>query len=177
MRIIVNYSVDKAEFTERLRYLHDHPVEKSRDEISLVDGRVFDRYSTPMLGTDGEYYGRVWYFWDVTDDKRNEEALRHANDDLEKRVAVRTAELRESEERFLQLAENIHEAFYVVSIPERVNLYVSPAFETIWDISRDTLYKNPLVFFEQEVAMVSLDDDEAHTGQAEEVSQLHIPSV
>jgi PAS domain S-box-containing protein len=148
VRIIVNYSVDKAEFTERLRYLHDHPVEKSRDEISLVDGRVFDRYSTPMLGTDGEYYGRVWYFRDVTDDKRNEEALRHANDDLEKRVAVRTAELRESEERFLQLAENIHEAFYVVSIPERVNLYVSPAFETIWDISRDTLYKNPLVFWE-----------------------------
>jgi len=59
-------------------------------------------------------------------------------------------ELRESEERFRQLAENIDAAFFMSDWAPRDGLsrvsYVSPAFETIWGQSCDSLYKTPKVW-------------------------------
>ena len=68
--------VDPGEFLARVAYLYEHPAEESRDEIRLRDGRTFDRYSTPVRGSDGTPYGRVWFFRDVTDRKRQEDTLR-----------------------------------------------------------------------------------------------------
>jgi PAS domain S-box-containing protein len=42
------------------------------------------------------------------------------------------AELRESEERFRQMAENIHDVFWIFSFSERTLLYVSAAYEMLW---------------------------------------------
>jgi len=69
---------DPKEFLDRVRYLYDHPDQESRDEIQLKDGRAFDRFSAPVKGPDGELYGRVWYFRDVTGRKQTEENLRRA---------------------------------------------------------------------------------------------------
>lgn len=85
--------VDPEGFVERVKYLYAHPDEKSREEIVLKDGRVFDRYSAPMSGPDGKYYGRVWYFRNITARKRAEEAILKLNTTLERRVAERTAQL------------------------------------------------------------------------------------
>jgi signal transduction histidine kinase/CheY-like chemotaxis protein len=68
---------DADAFLERVRYLVEHPNKTSRDELVLLDGRVFDRYSAPMLGTSERYYGRVWYFRDVTDCRQAEGQNRH----------------------------------------------------------------------------------------------------
>ncbi|MDB5304231.1 MAG: hypothetical protein JWM97_1780, partial [Phycisphaerales bacterium] len=48
----------------------------SHDEVVLKNGRVLDRHSAPLCGQDGTHFGRVWYFRDVTDGRRAEEALR-----------------------------------------------------------------------------------------------------
>lgn len=48
----------------------------------------------------------------------------------ERRQAV--SELRESEERFRQLAESIQDVFWLVDLDEDRILYVSPAYEAIW---------------------------------------------
>jgi PAS domain S-box-containing protein len=95
--------------------------------------------------------------------------LRDAQDDLERRVAERTAQLqaaneaiqkelaerreieaalRESELRFRQLAEHIHEAFWLLDPHSPEILYISPAYEAIWGRSCASLYEQPLSFLE-----------------------------
>ncbi len=65
-------------FLSRVRYLYDHEQEKSFEEILLTDGRVLERYSGPMVGEKGVYYGRVWYFRDISDRKQSEEKLKYS---------------------------------------------------------------------------------------------------
>jgi diguanylate cyclase len=57
-------------------------------------------------------------------------------------------ELRESEERFRQLAENIPDAFIVMTADYSHTLYVSPAYEQIWGHACSNLYENPLAWTE-----------------------------
>ncbi|HJQ97225.1 MAG TPA: PAS domain S-box protein [Candidatus Polarisedimenticolaceae bacterium] len=51
--------------------------------------------------------------------------------------------LRESEERFRQIAETIDEVFWVTSPDKNQMLYVSPAYEKIWGRPCADLYANP----------------------------------
>ncbi len=69
---------DPETFVRRVSHLYAHRSETSRDEIALTDGRTFDRYSSPMFGSDGTYYGRIWYFRDMTIRKQAEEVLQDA---------------------------------------------------------------------------------------------------
>ena len=48
--------------------------------------------------------------------------------------------LRESDERFRQLADNINEVFWIVNPADMQILYVSPAFEKIWGRACESLY-------------------------------------
>ena len=54
--------------------------------------------------------------------------------------------LRESEERFRQIAENIREVFFLTDPGTRQSLYVSPAFEHVFGLSRESQYANPLAW-------------------------------
>jgi signal transduction histidine kinase/ActR/RegA family two-component response regulator len=48
------------------------PSIKSRDEIVLNDGRIFDCYSSAMISAEGKDFGRVWFFMDISVRKRAE---------------------------------------------------------------------------------------------------------
>jgi len=72
LQFVVAQVVDAECFLERVRYLNAHRDEKSRDEITLKDGRIFERYSAPMIKANGKYFGREWYFHDITVLKSNE---------------------------------------------------------------------------------------------------------
>jgi two-component system cell cycle sensor histidine kinase/response regulator CckA len=74
--------VNPEKFMSKAKSLYASKSETSRDEILLKDGRTFDRYSAPMLDTDGKYFGRVWYFRDITERKRAEEARRKLEQQL-----------------------------------------------------------------------------------------------
>jgi diguanylate cyclase (GGDEF)-like protein/PAS domain S-box-containing protein len=51
--------------------------------------------------------------------------------------------LRDSEQRFRQMAENIRDVFFLVDAASNRILYVSPAYEEIWGRSCESLYADP----------------------------------
>jgi len=78
-KILLEHVMAKIEdpdaFLERVKYLYSHPNENSRDEIRLKNGKVFDRYSAPLVDSTSQYRGRIWYFRDITDQKLADERI------------------------------------------------------------------------------------------------------
>jgi PAS domain S-box-containing protein len=83
---VVDKLADPDEFVSRVTYFYDHKNEKNREEVLLKDGRILDHYSAPIIGQDRKYYGRVWYFRDITGRKEAEETLRETNEYLHKLI-------------------------------------------------------------------------------------------
>ncbi|HIK12049.1 MAG TPA: PAS domain S-box protein, partial [Oscillatoriaceae cyanobacterium M33_DOE_052] len=55
-------------------------------------------------------------------------------------------EMRESEERFRQMAENIASVFWMTDPDKNQMIYVSPAYEKIWEQSCESVYRDPMTF-------------------------------
>ena len=78
-RLVLKHVTDRVDdpdaFLERIKYLYIHPDEKSRDEFKLKNGKTFDRYSAPLVDSNGRHRGRIWYFRDITDRINAEERI------------------------------------------------------------------------------------------------------
>lgn len=81
---ILKYIFSKIEnkncFQEKLHKLSIITDIKTRDEIVLKDGTTLECHSSPISGSDGRYYGRLWSFRDITDRKKSEKALKESED-------------------------------------------------------------------------------------------------
>lgn len=94
-------------------------------EFSVVTPKGLKYYQTrlvPEMEMDGNLVSVLGISRDITDHK----------------LAIE--ELRESEQRFRQLTENINEVFWMVTPDFSKRLYVSPAYEQIWGRSCQSLY-------------------------------------
>ena len=105
---MVDNLVDPEAFQAQVARLHEHREEKSEEEIALKDRRDFDCYSVPIFGANGRYYGRVWYFRDVTERRRAEQGLKA------------------SETRFQALIEHSTDVFAILGADGRFT-YCSPS--------------------------------------------------
>ncbi len=51
-------------------------LSQDKFEIYFEDGRIFEVFSSYVLGKDNHCYGKVWFFKDITLHKKNEEVLK-----------------------------------------------------------------------------------------------------
>lgn len=75
LKFVASKVADSTSFQQRVQYIYEHRQETIQDEIVLKNGRIFDRYSAPMVGPADRYYGRVWYFRDITERKQAEKRI------------------------------------------------------------------------------------------------------
>jgi diguanylate cyclase (GGDEF)-like protein/PAS domain S-box-containing protein len=72
---IVEKLVEPERFIQRIHELNQQRQLISSEEIAFKDGRVFERYSAPMVAADGQYFGRLWSFRDITERKEADELI------------------------------------------------------------------------------------------------------
>ena len=119
---------DAPKYVEEFRRaIRDHATFRAEARVRRADGewRWFGSYATPRFSPGGEFLGHVGLSSDITERLKSEQALRT------------------SEEKFRQLAENVHEVFWMMSPSADEILYVSPAYEQVWERTCESLYQNP----------------------------------
>ncbi|HZQ10849.1 MAG TPA: GAF domain-containing protein, partial [Anaerolineae bacterium] len=79
---VQNNLADFDGWVKRTAEIYKEREARSHDEIAFRDGRILERYSSPVTAPDGGYLGRVWYFHDVTEARRAAEAIRQQNEYL-----------------------------------------------------------------------------------------------
>lgn len=160
-------------FGERTPSVRGHYLKAFRGEevsFELDTNHQLQRYNVvPLPDESGEVPRILAVVEDITERRRAEEALRQSHDELEVRVQERTSELTEanelllaeiaerkrvegelrwSEERFRQLAENVDKVFWMFEPDSNQLLYVSPHYETVWGRTCQSLYDRPDTFLE-----------------------------
>jgi PAS domain S-box-containing protein len=80
LQIMLDQVVDPDAFGAGVRRLAESDGGEVRDEITLKDGRVIERYATHVRDDAGEVVGRIWFHTDITAHRREEESLRFLAD-------------------------------------------------------------------------------------------------
>ncbi len=99
-------------YLENVRHLYENIFKKGQDEVETFDGRTLEWYCAPVISSEKQYLGKIWFFRDISERKRSEQALL------------------EGEERYRNLVENISDVVYILD-PKGFVLYVSPVVESV----------------------------------------------
>lgn len=72
-RLLAPTLKDPESFLQRIEQLYTDPFLDATDELELVDGRLIERTTTPLVDeVSGALQGRIWYYLDITMARRRE---------------------------------------------------------------------------------------------------------
>lgn len=128
-------------------HLHPEDAPKIFAEISALFKKGTHTHEYRFLHQDGHYLWIRDQLQLVKDEQGNPIEIIGSFSDISD-LKHQEKELRESESRFRQLAENIGEVFYLIDIETNQLLYISPNYETIWQRSCQSLYDDPQSYME-----------------------------
>ncbi len=116
--------------------VRDYPL-----ELRHRDGRVIPVLYNASVYRDqrGEVIGVFAAARDITERKKAEAALKELNETLEQRVAERTAELSESEERFRAIAETSPVQISVSRVSDGTIIFTNQAYDEAFGFTRGGL--------------------------------------
>ncbi|MNX29336.1 Histidine protein kinase DivJ [compost metagenome] len=70
--------------------IYTDPDRRERFEFRLTNGKIYESYTAPVRSDQGEFFGRVWFFRDITPRKHMEEGLREQNRKLQELDALKS---------------------------------------------------------------------------------------
>ena len=138
---VMHMTVNPQQFVAEIDYLREHPNDKSRDELELIDGTVLDRYSSAVIGPDGINYGRIWTFHDITERKVFEKQLIQLNTDKDRFISILAHDLRSPFSSLLGFSELLRKKLRTYPI-EKVEKMVESIYTTArktYELLEDTL--------------------------------------
>ncbi|HEY8926199.1 MAG TPA: PAS domain-containing protein [Polyangia bacterium] len=135
-------AADRAVWLERL-HPEDRPAIAAKIQNEIANHGASYEYEARMRHADGSYrwihvVGRILAY----DERGQATRMIGVRMDVTERKLVELR-LRESEDRFRQLAENIQEVFWMTDPSRRQFLYISPAYEKLWGRSCADLLRSP----------------------------------
>jgi signal transduction histidine kinase/CheY-like chemotaxis protein/PAS domain-containing protein len=92
---LLSFLIQPQELVACLESIHNSSQQVRYSEIYLQDGRVFDCYSGPVVSPEGNLYGRIWHFRDITAYKQAEAELQSQNQQVYLLTAI-TLRIRQS---------------------------------------------------------------------------------
>jgi two-component system, sensor histidine kinase and response regulator len=124
------------------RHVFFDPEEGAREFGRLLTEKTLEGLEVRLRRADGTPVWAVVNVCLIEDGQGRPALIEGSCWDISKRRDAELA-LRESEERFRELAENIEEVFFVLTMnPLRIT-YLSPAYEKVWGGPRAEAYRNP----------------------------------
>jgi len=139
------FGVTYQDFLQAI-YVDDRPAVERAIERALRDDVPLDM-EFRVNSADGGFRWREAKGRLIRNEAGKPVCMRGISRDITKRKTAEQA-LRDSEERFRQLAENIDAVFWMSNRDLTQMLYISPAYEQVWGRSRASLYENPRSFID-----------------------------
>ena len=139
--VISDYAMPTFDGLAALKLVQD----SGRDlPLIIVSGTIGEDVAVTAMKAGAHDYLMKGHLTRLTSAVQRE--LRDADERRRHRAA--DAALRESEERFREMAENLDEVLWMSDPRTSRILYVSPAYEKIWGRTCQSLYERPLSFVE-----------------------------